>query len=179
MTLNEDMRRLVSAQGLGFVATVRPDGTPNLSPKGTTEVWDSEHLVFLDLHSPGTVANLAVNPAVEINVVDPVRRKGYRFRGEGRVHTGGETYDRVVRRFREQRGTDPAKVRSVVLVRVEEAGELISPAYEDGTSEAEIAARWRARLTAEPTPAPAAEPSAGPGAGPAAGPAPSAAPGAP
>ncbi|MBW1596481.1 pyridoxamine 5'-phosphate oxidase family protein [Streptomyces sp. JJ38] len=175
MTLNEDMRRLVSAQGLGFVATVRPDGTPNLSPKGTTEVWDSEHLVFLDLHSPGTVANLAVNPAVEINVVDPVRRKGYRFRGVGHVHTEGETYDRVVRRFREQRGTDPAKVRSVVLVRVEEVGELISPAYDDGTSEAEIAARWRARLTAEP----AAESTSGPGTGPTAGPAPAAAPGAP
>jgi len=27
------------------VATVRPDGTPNLSPKGTTAVWDDDHLV--------------------------------------------------------------------------------------------------------------------------------------
>ncbi|WP_340561892.1 pyridoxamine 5'-phosphate oxidase family protein [Streptomyces sp. GSL17-111] len=40
MTLTDAMRDLVSAQGLGFVATVRPDGTPNPSPKGTTEVWD-------------------------------------------------------------------------------------------------------------------------------------------
>lgn len=141
------MRRLVAAQKLGFIATVRPDGTPNLSPKGTTEVWDDEHLVFLDLHSPGTVANLAGNPAVEINVVDPVRRKGYRFRGVGEVFTEGRMYDRIVRRFERERGTDPARVNSVVLVRVLGAEPLISPAYEGGATEEEIAALWRARLT--------------------------------
>ncbi|WP_431784785.1 pyridoxamine 5'-phosphate oxidase family protein [Streptomyces chumphonensis] len=152
MTLTDAMRDFVTAQGLGFVATVRPDGTPNLSPKGTTEVWDDDHLVFLDLYSPGTVANLRENPAVEINVVCPVRRKGYRFRGEGTVHTGGETFDRVVRRFQDRRGTDPTRVRSVVLVRVTEAAELISPAYADGATEEEVSARWLHRLTDPPAP---------------------------
>lgn len=149
MTFDDEVRRLVTSQGLGFVATVRPDGTPSLSPKGTTEIWDDDHLVFLDLHSPGTVANLAHNPAVEINVVDPVRRKGYRFRGLGEVHTEGELYERIVERFRQRRGTRPDRVRSAVLVRVLETSRLISPAYEGGASEAEIAAKWRARLTAE------------------------------
>jgi uncharacterized protein len=36
MQLTEDMQRVVREQSLGFVATVRPDGTPALSPKGTT-----------------------------------------------------------------------------------------------------------------------------------------------
>ena len=76
MKLHDDMRRMVSGQRLGFVATVCPDGTANLSPKGTTAVWDDEHLVFLHLHSPGTVANLTTNPSMEINVVDPIVRKG-------------------------------------------------------------------------------------------------------
>ncbi|WP_078603238.1 pyridoxamine 5'-phosphate oxidase family protein [Streptomyces sp. NRRL S-455] len=120
-----------------------------LVPKGTTEIWDDDHLVFLDLHSPGTVANLVANPAVEINVFDPVRRKGYRFRGVGEVHTEGELYDRIVRRFQRSRGTNPARVKSAVVVRVLETERLVSPAYEDGTSETEIAAKWRARLTAE------------------------------
>ncbi len=71
MRLDDDMRRVVREQALGFAATVCPDGTPNLSPKGTTIVWDDEHPVFLHLHSPRTVANLAVNPAIEVNVVDP------------------------------------------------------------------------------------------------------------
>ncbi len=54
--LTEDMKRVVSEQRLGFVATVCPDGTPNLSPKGTTAVWDDDHIVFADIRSPATVA---------------------------------------------------------------------------------------------------------------------------
>ena len=51
LILTEDMKRVVSEQRLGFVATVCPDGTPSLSPKGTTAVWDDEHLLFADIRS--------------------------------------------------------------------------------------------------------------------------------
>src|SRR3989442_14777767 len=43
--LTADMKRVGEEQHLGFVATVCPDGTPNLSPKGTPAVWDDDHLV--------------------------------------------------------------------------------------------------------------------------------------
>ena len=56
--ISADMKRIVEEQRLGFVATVCPDGTPNLSPKGTTRVWDADHLVFANICSPGTLANL-------------------------------------------------------------------------------------------------------------------------
>src|SRR3954467_2384274 len=95
MRLTEQMRRVVEEQSLGFVATVRPDGTPSLSPKGTTRVR-GDQLVFLHLCSPGTVANLAVNPAVEVNVVDPILRKGWRFAGRGTVHTSGPVFEQIV-----------------------------------------------------------------------------------
>lgn len=54
--LTPDMQRVVREQRLGFVATVCPDGTPNLSPKGTTTVWDDDHLIFANIRSPGTIA---------------------------------------------------------------------------------------------------------------------------
>src|SRR4051812_6577242 len=69
--LSEDMKRVVSRQRLGFVATVCPDGTPNLSPKGTLSVLDDDRLVFADIRSPQTVTSLRVNPSIEVNVVDP------------------------------------------------------------------------------------------------------------
>ncbi len=59
--LTDDMKRVVKEQRLAFIATVCPDGTPNLSPKGTTAVWDDDHLIFVDIRSPGTVANLRQN----------------------------------------------------------------------------------------------------------------------
>ncbi len=57
------MKRVVLEQRLGFVATVGRDGTANLSPKGTTTVWDDDHLVFADLRSPATIRNLDRNHA--------------------------------------------------------------------------------------------------------------------
>ena len=73
--LTEEIREFVNKTKLGFVATVCPDGTPNLSPKGTTIAWDENHLAFADIHSPGTINNLLLNPSVEINVVDVFSRK--------------------------------------------------------------------------------------------------------
>ena len=139
--LTDDMKRVVEEQQLGFVATVRPDGTPNLSPKGTTAVWDDDHLVFADICSPDTIANLATNPAVEVNVVDPLARKGYRFRGTARVFGEGEQFEAGLAFYR-RRGSTTAK-RHIVLVRVETAAALVSPAYDTGQSEADVAARWR------------------------------------
>jgi predicted pyridoxine 5'-phosphate oxidase superfamily flavin-nucleotide-binding protein len=74
------MKRIVREQRLGYIATVCPNGTPNLSPKGTTTVWDDDHLVFADSRSPQSVQNIQNNPSVEVNVVDPLVRKGYRFK---------------------------------------------------------------------------------------------------
>jgi predicted pyridoxine 5'-phosphate oxidase superfamily flavin-nucleotide-binding protein len=139
--LTDDMKRVVEEQQLGFVATVRPDGSPNLSPKGTTAVWDDDHLVFADICSPDTVANLASNPAIEINVVDPLSRKGYRFKGTARVFGEGPDYKAGLA-FYSARGSTSAKAH-IVLVRVERAAALVSPAYDSGQSEAQISARWR------------------------------------
>src|SRR4051812_2103111 len=141
MRLTEQMRRVVTEQSLGFVATVRPDGTPALSPKGTTRVYDDGRLVFLHLHSPGTVANLAVNPAVEVNVVDPILRKGWRFAGRGTVHTAGPVYEEVLAWY--DRPATAAPAHAVGGIDVDRAEGLVSPAYDDGTPEEVIAERWR------------------------------------
>ncbi len=73
--LTADMKRVVQEQRLGYVATVCSDGTPNLSPKDTTTIWDDDHLIFADIRSPGTISNLRLHLVLEINVVDPIVRK--------------------------------------------------------------------------------------------------------
>src|SRR5919109_4329121 len=126
--LTVDMKRVVEQQRLGFVATVCPDGTPNLSPKGTVSVLDDDHLVFADIRSPGTVANLRRNPSVEVNVVDPFVRKGYRFKGQAEVVEAGAEFERLVAFFSSRGLSDaPRRIRAVVVVRVDQARPLISP----------------------------------------------------
>ena len=134
--LTPDMRRVVREQRLGYIATVCADNTPNLSPKGTTTVWDESHLAFADIRSPDTVRNLRANPSIEINVVDPIVRKGYRFKGRAELHTGGEAYERGLRLLA-GRGFDTRRerIKTIVLVRVEQAAALVSPAYDAGAGE--------------------------------------------
>ena len=138
--LTDDMKRVVREQRLGYIATVCPDGTPNLSPKGTTAVWGDDHLVFADIRSPQTVQNIEHNPSVEVNVVDPLVRKGYRFKGRGIVHSD-EVFQRGCQMYREMGLT--SEIRAVVLIRVDRALPLISPAYDRGETEEQVKARWR------------------------------------
>jgi len=139
--LTVEMKRVVGEQRLGFVATVCPDGTPNLSPKGTTAVWDDDHLVFANIRSPGTLANLRLNASVEINVVDPLIRKGYRFKGSAIILESGRVYDEAIA-FYEGRGSNVRAITEIVLVRVETAQAIDSPAYDRGLTEDEIRHQW-------------------------------------
>ena len=142
------MQRVVREQRLGFVATVTPDGMPNLSPKGTTTVWDDSHLMFADICSPNTIRNLASNPNVEVNVVDPIVPKGYRFRGVASVHAGDETYERGLAILRDLGSTTPReRFHHIVVIEVTDAAALVSPAYDmPDATEAAIAERWLARV---------------------------------
>jgi predicted pyridoxine 5'-phosphate oxidase superfamily flavin-nucleotide-binding protein len=143
--INEEMRRVVEEQRLGFAATICEDGTANLSPKGTVTVLDDDHLMFADLASPQTVRNLRTNPSIEINVVDPVIRKGFRFKGRGIVVDPGERFDELLERFTSgSRAVRDAKarIRHIVVIEVECAHPLVSPAYDDEVTEADVSARW-------------------------------------
>jgi predicted pyridoxine 5'-phosphate oxidase superfamily flavin-nucleotide-binding protein len=138
--LTAGMKRVVGEQRLGFVATVCPDGTPNLSPKGTTAVWDDDHLIFANIRSPGTVANLRQNPSVEVNVVDPFVRKGYRFKGTASILDSGVLYEKVLA-FYKERGSQSA-IREIVMIRVQTAHPIDSPAYDLGLTEDQVRDRW-------------------------------------
>jgi predicted pyridoxine 5'-phosphate oxidase superfamily flavin-nucleotide-binding protein len=138
--LTQEIKEFVKHAKLGFVATVCPDGTPNLSPKGTTTVWDDDHLVFADIHSPGTVTNLLVNPSIEINVVDVFIRKGYRFKGIGKVLSEGSLFDEVVT-FYKNAGSKYI-INHIVLVKVEQINPLLSPVYDTGVLESDVIKRW-------------------------------------
>jgi len=147
MRLTDDMKRVVSEQRLGFYATVCDDGTPNLSPKGTTFVLDDESLAFGEIRSPVTLANLRARPHVEVNVLDVLARKGYRFKGTAVVHDGGDVFERAIERMREiDFGIDLRRVNAVVAIHVEGAAELTSPAYDEGAVEAGLVAHYRDRL---------------------------------
>jgi uncharacterized protein len=146
--LTLDMRAVIAASQLCFVATVTPDGHPNLSPKGTIRVWDDTHLFFLDIASPGTRANLQHAPWLELNVVDQLSRRGYRFAGPATLHEpGSAVYADAVDRIYGAAIPNPPPA-AAVLIAIERAAPVLSPAYWRGLDETELRALWRDRRVA-------------------------------
>jgi uncharacterized protein len=144
--ITPEIAAFVHQQRLGFHATVSADGTPNLSPKGTTAVYDPEHLMFAELRSPQTLANLEANPSIEVNMVDPIVRKGWRFKGKAAVRRDSEVRERALEIYeREGYTVYPERIGAIVLIRVESVRELTSPAYDDGSSEQDVAGWWAER----------------------------------
>jgi predicted pyridoxine 5'-phosphate oxidase superfamily flavin-nucleotide-binding protein len=147
VTLTADMRAVIQAAHLCFAATVSPDGKPNLSPKGTIRVWDDQHLFFLDIASPGTRANLQARPWMELNVVDQLSRRGYRFFGPVTLHVGDVVFAEATRRVQgEEQSSYP--VAAVVLLALERVAPLVSPGYWRVPDERAMRALWRERRAA-------------------------------
>ncbi|QRP48480.1 pyridoxamine 5'-phosphate oxidase family protein [Amycolatopsis sp. FDAARGOS 1241] len=133
--IDQDMRDIIDRAMLAFAATVCEDGSPNLSPKGSVRVYDDEHLVFMDIASPTTIANLRRDPRIEINVIDFFSRRGYRFKGRTRfAPPGAPEYEWLNSWLLEVNGPGyPAN--EVVVVDVERVLPILSPAYTWGGAE--------------------------------------------
>lgn len=139
--ISEETAKFVNRQKLGFVATISEDGTPSLSPKGSLIALDSKTLAFADIRSPTTVKNLSLNPSTEINVVDPLLRKGYRFAGRARIIRSGDKFDEIHARYKKDGMNSSFDV--LVLVDVSDVSEIVSPAYDSGLSESEMKSKWK------------------------------------
>ncbi len=144
MLLDGVIRNFLLKQKLGYVATVSVDGTPNLSPKGTIFVWDDSHLIFANIRSPQTMKNLQSNPKLEINVIDPVLRRGYRFKGTGKILKQNDLYEKIIL-FYKNLGIK-SDILGLVLVSVVHVSVIVSPLYDLGFSEQQIRKIWTKRL---------------------------------
>jgi hypothetical protein len=139
--ITSEIKNFLNTQKLGYVATVSSDGLPNISPKGTIIAWSSEILAFADIRSPDTVKNLQNNSNVEINVIDPLLRKGYLFKGVARLINSGLQYDEILQHYRDNGITSP--INAIILVDVSYVSDVTSPLYDMGISEDEIKSKWK------------------------------------
>ena len=139
--ITSEIKEFLEQQKLGFVATVTPDGTPNISPKGTIVGWTSELLAFANIRSPDTVNNLKNNSNVEINVIDPLLRRGYLFKGTTRILNDGQMYDEILE-FYKNHGIKSI-IHEIILVTVSDVSLVTSPLYDLGISEQDIKLKWQ------------------------------------
>ncbi|HKU84717.1 MAG TPA: pyridoxamine 5'-phosphate oxidase family protein [Casimicrobiaceae bacterium] len=151
--ISDEMARMIAELRLCYVATVTPEGRPNLSPKGSLRVVDGDHLAFADIMSPQTMRNLKANPYIEINIVHPFLRRGYRFKGRCDIVTEGATFELVANELWQREGRQ-YPVNAVVSIEVEAALPVRSPAYvfNKGVKEEDVRRIWLERYGVQPLP---------------------------
>ncbi|MCG6903097.1 MAG: pyridoxamine 5'-phosphate oxidase family protein [Rhodobacter sp.] len=147
MKLPASAIRTIEMWRLGFVATVTPGGRPSVSPKGTFIVVDEETIAFGEIRSPQTVANLTVMPECEVNFVDQFTRKGVRIRGRAAfLRPGTGEFDALYPRFVALWGDLAKRINLIVRIPVDEAKPLSTPPYDDGATEEELIAVYKAKF---------------------------------
>ena len=114
--LPEKVKETIAEIRPGIIATASKDGKPNVSAKGSFRVLDDDHVVFADISSPRTIANLRENPNVSILVVHPKSMRGCRIWGKGEILDSGELFEQMSKEFAKRN----LKVSHVVKITVEE-----------------------------------------------------------
>ena len=140
-TITSEIKIFLNSQKLGYVATVSSAGKPNISPKGTIIPWSENIIAFADIRSPDTIMNLQNNPFVEINVIDPLSRKGYLFTGTGKIIKDTPMYNDIIDYYRTNGIQSP--INSIVLVSISSISVVTSPLYDLGKTEDEIKLKWK------------------------------------
>ena len=146
--LTPEMQTLIGTFSAGAVATVNADGTPSVSPKATFVILDAQTLAFGHIRSPGTVANLRRNPAVEVCFTDIVRRRAVRVSGTAAVVRRGDADAALDAAFEAAWGLYRPHMGAYVTIAVTAAEMILSPAYDLGLSEDELRRTNLERLNA-------------------------------
>jgi len=91
----EAVQQFLEEGRLAYVATASPEGVPHCVPKGSMDTLDDETLIFADLYSGVTQANIESNPNVAVTIVNPPAYRGYLFKGTASIVPRGEKFDEI------------------------------------------------------------------------------------
>jgi hypothetical protein len=147
--ITDAMSRLITTFNAGAVATVNSDGTPSVSVKATFVIVDPTTIAFGNIRSPGTIANLARRPAIEVCFTDVLARKALRVTGTARVLRKSEAPAAVAAAFGSQWADYIGRMSHFVVIELSAVEEILSPAYDEaGCTEEELRAANLAKLNA-------------------------------
>ncbi|MEE1296164.1 MAG: pyridoxamine 5'-phosphate oxidase family protein [Bifidobacterium sp.] len=118
-TLTEDMKQFIK-ENLAFVATVSPEGEPDLGPKMSMFVLDDSHLSYHERTAGQTYRNLSNGSPLVVAYVNLEQKKGYRFRGEVTLHTDDAVYEEQVKLAKEKGTKVPACVPVLEIGQIED-----------------------------------------------------------
>lgn len=114
----KEIRNLGDAMRALVVLT--SDGVPSLSFRGSTFVWDDEHLAVWERSRQSGAEHMEANPNVAMLYADLPARIGWRFYGQATVFKEGQMRQKIMERtIKDELDRDPERKGYGVLVRVD------------------------------------------------------------
>ena len=144
--LTDEMQTLIRHHSAGMVATVNESGSPSVSPKATFVIFDPQTIAFGNIRSPGTLANLRRNAAIEVCFIDVLSRRAVRVTGTGSIISKSKASHSMIAAFEQQWAEYVPQMSAFVSVAVSEAELILSPAYDVGYTESDLKAANLERL---------------------------------
>ena len=140
--ISKDIQEFILHQRLGFVASISENNHPCISPRGTIIPWGKNKLAFADIKSPRTSHNLINGGVVEICIIDPLLRRGYRFIGNAKLldKTSLE-YDRLLSKYKIM--GIKSSINDIIITSVDVIETIHSPLYDIGITEDTIKNIWK------------------------------------
>jgi uncharacterized protein len=102
-------------------ATASKDGVPDIAPKGSTMIWDKDHLAFWERAGGTTLENLRENPHAAMFYRNRDRGVGSRrFFGVAELYPSGELREAVrARTVQAELDRDPENKGVAVIIRID------------------------------------------------------------
>ncbi|SRR5581483_7066550 len=116
-----------------LIGSVLPNGYAQVTPRGSTMVYDGDHLALWERGKGSTTANLKDGQKLTVFFRKPALRESgllpkggiARFYGTAQVHRSGAVYDKVwAQLVQPEKDRDPQKKGFAVLIKVERAEDL-------------------------------------------------------
>ncbi|HEY3329489.1 MAG TPA: pyridoxamine 5'-phosphate oxidase family protein [Capsulimonadaceae bacterium] len=116
--LPENVVELLNGGHVVWVATIGPDGWPNIAIKGSGALVDDQHIFFADVFSKKTRDNLQANPVCAVGIYDHDKRIAMQVKGHATLVESGKLFDNVSERIAAKQPALPP-VKYVVEIVVE------------------------------------------------------------
>ena len=145
--LSDEVINAAQRSILCWLASIAPDGQPNVSPKEIYAIFDDAHIVIANIASPTSASNIMHSNKVCLSFVDVFVQKGFKIYGLA------ENIDKSHVDFPSwaapliQKAGPRFPIQSVIVVTATKVEPIIAPSYKlypaETTDQSQIAAAHR------------------------------------
>jgi uncharacterized protein len=127
--LNDQIKKYIENSVLCWLATSDRDNFPNVSPKEMFTNEGDKILLIAHIASPGSVANIKLNPKVCVSFIDIFVQKGYKIKGTATIIDDSKAQYKEKLALLHHKFGKVYPIKSIINIDIENIKEIKAPSY--------------------------------------------------